>query len=133
MWNLGARPLPNTRTFTLNNVARHFLGLAVVLVAASQVHAQQYFYYPRTTAPSYQPQYYYTQPGPAYTQTPGYYYTTQPYQQPYAPQYYQYYYPTQYYQVPGNGQTYQTANVGQNVESAAPSSETTTSDGRQVI
>ena len=92
MCNLGVRTLPNTQTCSLSNVARNFLGLAVMLAVASQAHAQQYFYYPQTAAPSYQPQYYYTQPTATYTQTPGYYYITQPYQTAYTPQYYQYYY-----------------------------------------
>jgi hypothetical protein len=133
MWNLGVRTLPNTQTCFLSKVARHSLGLAVVLAIVSQAHAQQYFYYPQTAAPSYQPRYYYTQRAPTYTQTPGYYYITQPYQTSYTPQYYQYYYPTQYYQAGGNGQNYQTANVSQNTEATAPPSETTTADGRQVI
>jgi uncharacterized protein YkwD len=133
MCNLGVRTLPNTQTCSLSKVARHFLGLAVVLAIVSQAHAQQYFYYPQRVAPSYQPQYYYAQPAPTYTQTPGYYYTTQPYQTYYTPQYYQYYYPTQYYQAGDNGQTYQTANISQNAEASAPPSETTTDDGRQVI
>jgi hypothetical protein len=125
--------LPNTRTFSPSNVARHFLLLTLVLAAVSQAHAQQYFYYPQTAAPSYQPQYYYTQPTQTYTQTPGYYYVTQPYQATYAPQYYQHPYAPQYYQAGDAGQTYQTVNVSQNAQAAAPASETTTADGRQVI
>src|SRR3954452_3502813 len=98
MRNLGARTLPTTQTLSLSSVARHFLGLAVVLATVSQTHAQQYFYYPQTTVWSYQPQYYSAQPTLAYTQTPVYYYTAQPYQTAYWPQYYQYYYAPQYYQ-----------------------------------
>jgi hypothetical protein len=133
MCNLGVRTLPTTQTLSLSNVARHFLGFAVVLAFVSQAHAQQYFYYPQTAARSYQPQYYYTQPTATYAQTPAYYYVAQPYQTTYTPQSYQYYPAPQYYQSGDTGQTYQTANLSQNGQAAAPASETTTADGRQVI
>jgi hypothetical protein len=114
-------------------MTRSCLGLAVVLASVSQVHAQQYFYYPQSSTQPYQARYYYTRPAPTNTQTPGYYYAAQPYQTTYTPQYYQYYYPAQYYGPVANGQTYQTANVSQNLQPSAPSSDTTTADGRQVI
>jgi hypothetical protein len=109
------------------------LGLAILLAAVSQTHAQQYTYYPQTVTRSCQPRYYYTQPATTYTQTPGYYYAAQPYQLTYTPQYYQYSYAAQYYQTTDSGQAYQPAYLGQAGQVVAPKSETTTADGRQVI
>jgi uncharacterized protein YkwD len=86
--------LTTSHKFLTSNVARLLLGLAGIVVVSSQVHAQQYVYYPSATT---QPTYYYVQPATRY------------YQARNTPQYYQYSYAPQYYQAASTPQYYQAA------------------------